>query len=108
MVKKKLVDEGLKNEVKKIKILTISLPAELYQFLLGKSGKGNIGNFVREAIEEKIMKEENALISAYKLLEGSEVYGDINFQETGKKKKKKLVMNYQNSVRVKQERQKNN
>lgn len=78
MVKKKIINEEKGSEVKKI--LSIALPADLYQFLLEKTGKGNIGSFIREAIEEKIKKNENALFSAYKLLEDNKEYENISFQ----------------------------
>jgi hypothetical protein len=84
MIKKKIVNEDEKNKVKKI--LSISLPEELYQFLLEKSGKGNVGSFVREAIEEKIMKADSALVNAYKSLEENEEYESIKFQETWEEK----------------------
>lgn len=62
------------------KILSISLPVELYQLLLQKVGKGNIGNYVREAIETKLKEEEMILMRAYKLLEeNSEYQEEVRF-----------------------------
>lgn len=71
MSKKKTTE----NEDKKI--LTISLPAELYQLLLKKSGKGNVGNYVREALEAKLKEEEILLTRAYRKLEESSEYQNI-------------------------------
>jgi len=102
MVKKKIINEDEKNEVKKI--LSIALPADLYQFLLEKTGKGNIGSFIREAIEEKIKKNENALVNAYKLLENSEEYEDISFQGTWEGEK--IMKENDNVKKPKQRRQK--
>src|SRR4051794_9952416 len=90
------------NEVKKI--LSIALPADLYQFLLEKTGKGNLGSSIREAIEEKIKREENTLVSAYKLLEGSEEYEDMNFQEAWENKK---ITEQKSNGKLKQRKQTN-
>jgi predicted DNA-binding protein len=103
MAKRKIINEDAESEVKKI--LSISLPADLYQFLLEKTGKGNIGSFIREAIEEKIKKSENALVNAYKLLENNEEYEGINFQEIWENKSEKIV-EQKNNAKPKQRGQK--
>jgi hypothetical protein len=102
MIKKKIINEEVESEVKKI--LSIALPADLYQFLLEKTGKGNIGSFIREAIEEKIKKNENALVNAYKLLENNEEYENISFQ--GNWEDEKITKENDNVKKLKQRRQK--
>jgi hypothetical protein len=37
---------------------SIYLPTSLYQKLIDKAGKGKISTFVREVLEEKLIKEE--------------------------------------------------
>jgi predicted DNA-binding protein len=93
-----------KVESEEKKILSISLPTDLYQFLLEKTGKGNIGSFIREAIEEKIEKVGSVLVNAYKTLEESEVYGNMNFQKIWEEK----TMKQENNVRPNQRKQKAN
>lgn len=111
MVKKKKVTDE-KSEYKEKKTLTITLSSELYQLLLKKTGKGNIGNYVREAVEMKLKEEEMVLTRAYKLLEESpeyqeqttlfqEIWEDKNYQETILKNEKKSPQ------QLKKERKKN-
>jgi len=82
--KRYFAEEGAEHEDKKsLKVLTINLPIELYQLLLQKSGKGNIGNYIREAVEAKLKEEEMILTKAYRLLEESPEYQEQTalFQE---------------------------
>ena len=37
---------------------SIYLPTSLYQKIVDKAGRGNIGTFIREVLEEKLIKEE--------------------------------------------------
>jgi hypothetical protein len=37
---------------------SIYLPTSLYQKIVDKAGRGNIGTFIREILEEKLIKEE--------------------------------------------------
>ena len=37
---------------------SIYLPASLYQKLLDKAGKGKISTFIKQVLEEKLLKEE--------------------------------------------------
>ena len=60
------------------KILSISIPLELYQSLLEKKGKGHVGSFIQQAIEQELEKEENFLRKAYQDLEGNKEYQSYN------------------------------
>ncbi|KLL02215.1 MAG: hypothetical protein MRERC_3c046 [Mycoplasmataceae bacterium RC_NB112A] len=62
------------NQVDPKHTFSIYLPTSLYQKLLNKAGKGKISTFVREVLEEKLIREEQnqkeqlrkRLITAYK------------------------------------------
>jgi hypothetical protein len=45
--------------------LSITLPVSLYQQLCQEVGKGNISKFIRETVEEKLIKEKKTLGQAY-------------------------------------------
>jgi len=38
--------------------LSVNLPTSLYQKLVDKAGRGKIGTFIREVLEEKLVTEE--------------------------------------------------
>jgi hypothetical protein len=38
--------------------LSVNIPTSLYQKLVDKAGRGKIGTFIREVLEEKLITEE--------------------------------------------------
>ena len=38
--------------------LSVNIPTSLYQKLVSKAGRGKIGTFIREVLEEKLITEE--------------------------------------------------
>jgi len=38
--------------------LSVNIPTSLYQKLVNKTGRGKIGTFIREVLEEKLITEE--------------------------------------------------
>ena len=45
---------------------SINLPTSLYQKIVNKAGRGKIGTFIREVLEEKLTEETSCLGNAYK------------------------------------------
>jgi metal-responsive CopG/Arc/MetJ family transcriptional regulator len=45
-------------EPKPSRIFSVYLPASLYQKLINKAGKGRVSTFIKEVLEEKLVKEE--------------------------------------------------
>jgi len=80
---------------------SVNLPVPLYQKIVDKAGKGNIGTFIKEVLEKELASGEEQLINEYR-----ECYANPRMIKEAKQWEKAEIESWRNYERSKKEKAK--